>query len=104
MRYYFTRSFFAISLLFSYVSLSLTTVSARTPAEPIPGFGDIGSLLMSMMIPLVLFLGVLGFYLFIAVWSYNDASARGWESPALAPILILGGGLIGLIIYLKIRP
>lgn len=104
MRHHFTRSFSVILLLFSFVLLFLTTVSARTPAEPIPGSGDIASLLMFMIIPLIIFLGVSGFYIFIAVWSYNDASARGWESPALAPILILGGGLIGLIIYLKIRP
>ena len=40
----------------------------------------------------------------IIVWVYKDAKARNMENPALWIILIIFTGIIGLIVYLVIRP
>jgi len=40
----------------------------------------------------------------IIVWVYKDAKRRGVENPAIWIILIIFTGLIGLIIYLVVRP
>jgi len=40
----------------------------------------------------------------IIVWVYKDAKARNMENPALWIILIIFTGIIGLIVYLVVRP
>jgi hypothetical protein len=43
-------------------------------------------------------------WIFIAIWAYKDATARGMDNGCLWLVLILFTGLIGLIIYLVSRP
>jgi hypothetical protein len=40
----------------------------------------------------------------ILLWVKNDATARGMENPMLWMIIVLFTGLVGLVIYLLIRP
>lgn len=57
------------------------------------------------IIGLVIFIFVcLVVEIIILVWVYKDAKARGVDNPAVWLILIIFTGLIGLIIYLVVRP
>lgn len=44
------------------------------------------------------------FYILLLIWIARDAKNRGVENPALWVILVFLLGLIGLIVYLCIRP
>ena len=53
---------------------------------------------------IVFFLIVIGINIAILVWVQRDAKARGMDNPTLWLIVVLFTGLIGLIIYLLVRP
>jgi hypothetical protein len=79
-----------------------------TPMQPGPspqdvrgaafGFGIV--LLIIALISLVSFL----VWIFVAIWVHRDAQRRGMDNGALWAVLVFFLGLIGLIIYLVIRP
>ena len=52
----------------------------------------------------LLFPVFLAILLFGAVWLYRDATAREMDSPALWLIVVLVATVIGLIVYLIVRP
>jgi ABC-type tungstate transport system substrate-binding protein len=52
------------------------------------------------IIPLV----ALAIQIAIAVWVYKDAKARGMDNAVLLTVLTVFTGLIGLLIYLLMRP
>lgn len=52
----------------------------------------------------VVMVGVLVVNVLILMWVKKDAEARGMENPLLWVIIVLFTGLIGLIIYLLVRP
>ncbi len=99
----FVRYVPAYLVLLYFLTMIVTVVSAQTEPEPSSG-GDVGVLLLCMLIQLVIPLAILGVLIYLAVWSYKDAKSRKWENPALAPILILLGSWIGLIVYMLLRP
>ncbi len=47
---------------------------------------------------------LLALWIWICVWVYRDATAREMESPVVWVILLMLAGLIGLVIYLIVRP
>lgn len=42
--------------------------------------------------------------IFILIWVYRDAKARGMDNAVLWLVIVLFTGLLGLIIYLVVRP
>ncbi|MCK5773673.1 MAG: hypothetical protein KAH57_07770 [Thermoplasmata archaeon] len=100
----FVRYVPAYLLLIYFLTVIVTTVSAQTQTEPTSGGGDMGVFLLCMILQLLIPLAILGVLIYLAVWSYKDAKSRNWENPALAPILILLGSWIGLIVYMLLRP
>ncbi len=46
----------------------------------------------------------LGIQIALAVWVYKDARSRGMENAMLLTVLTVFTGLLGLIIYLLMRP
>jgi ABC-type tungstate transport system substrate-binding protein len=65
-------------------------------ASACAGLGCVGSLVFLAVI--------IGINVAIFLWVKNDATARGMENPILWPVIVLFTGLIGLVIYLIIRP
>ena len=57
-----------------------------------------------MIAMLVCFLVSLAIWVAICVYVYRDATARGMENAALWLIIVILTGLIGLIVYLIVRP
>lgn len=47
---------------------------------------------------------VLAINIFILIWVYRDAKARGMDNAVLWLVIVLLTGLVGLIIYLVVRP
>jgi uncharacterized membrane protein YhaH (DUF805 family) len=52
----------------------------------------------------LILLVALGVQVAIAVWVYRDAKSRGMENALLLTILCVFTGILGLIIYLLMRP
>jgi uncharacterized membrane protein YhaH (DUF805 family) len=57
-------------------------------------------LVVSLLIGLV----SVGVWIAICVWVYRDATRRGAENAVIWLILVIVTGLLGLIIYLIVRP
>lgn len=58
----------------------------------------------SCIFGIILGVGGLVVHIFIMVWTFNDATARGDSNAILWPILGFFFPLIGLIVYLAVRP
>ena len=57
-----------------------------------------------LVLTLLIAVASVAIWIGIVVWVYRDATARGAENAVLWLILVLVTGLIGLIIYLIVRP
>ena len=57
-----------------------------------------------MIAVLVFSIASLAIWIAICVYVYRDATARGMENAVLWLILVIVTGLIGLIVYLIVRP
>lgn len=82
-----------LSLLFPGTTL-LAQDDAAGAAAGIAGLG------CTCIIALV----ALGIQIAIAVWVYRDAKSRGMENAVLLTVLTVFTGLLGLLIYLLMRP
>jgi len=58
----------------------------------------------SCIVGIILGLVYLGVKIFVMVWAFKDATARGDSNAILWPILIFFTSIIGFIIYLAVRP
>ena len=56
------------------------------------------------VVGMIVSLVILVVWILIVVWVWKDANARGMDNPILWVIIVLLTGLIGLIIYLVVRP
>ena len=65
-----------------------------------------GFTLIELMIVIAIIGGLiyLGVKIFVMVWAFKDATARGDQNAVLWPILIFFTSIIGLVIYLAVRP
>ena len=88
------------SLLVLCLFLTVTIVTCAQAQGP--GGDDSGDPLLGGAF-VAICLGVLVINIFIMIWVYKDAEARG-ESGALWLIIVLFAGIIGLIIWLVVRP
>ena len=52
----------------------------------------------------IVMLVVLGIWIALAMWVYKDAKSRGMDNAVLLTIVTVVTGLLGLIIYLLMRP
>lgn len=52
----------------------------------------------------IIMLVALGIQVAIAVWVYRDAKARGMDNAILLTVLTIFTGLLGLLIYILMRP
>lgn len=55
-------------------------------------------------IELLILLAFLAVPFFLGVWVFRDATAREIDSPVLWVIVILIGNVLGLIVYLIVKP
>lgn len=49
-------------------------------------------------------LAIIVINILILIWVYKDAKARGMENPVIWLVVVLFTGILGLIIYLVVRP
>ena len=68
-----------------------------TAAETAAGIAAMGGCM-------VFFLILLAINVLILIWVYRDAKSRGVDNPVLWLVLVLFTGLIGLVVYLIVRP
>ena len=57
-----------------------------------------------MVVGLLISLASIALWVFICVWVYRDANARGMDNATLWVVITILTGLLGLIIYLIVRP
>lgn len=88
------------------LTASLLLLLAALPVlgqdEPTPGEAAAGIAAMGGCMIFVIALFVIN--ILILIWVYNDAKARGMDNPVIWLVVVLITGLIGLIIYLVVRP
>lgn len=75
-------------------------VSASHSFAELPGYGGVGVIIGGFVLFAIFWFIVA---ILLCVWVYRDAKARG-ENAALWLIIILISGIIGLIIWLIVRP
>jgi hypothetical protein len=63
-----------------------------------------GMAILIAIVSVVLAIGSIALWVFVAIWAANDAKARGMDNSALWVVLILFTGVIGLIVYIVSRP
>jgi hypothetical protein len=85
-----------LPLLFAFLPLPLLA-QETTPGEAAAGLAMMGGCMFFV-------LAIIAINILILIWVYNDARARGVESPAIWLLVVFFTGLIGLIIYLVVRP
>ena len=85
--------------------LSVGTLLAQT-ADDSPGndAAEAAGALAGFGCTCLIILIALGVQIAIAVWVYRDAKARGMDNALLLTILTVFTGLLGLLIYLLMRP
>lgn len=101
-------------LLLVAVVLGLCCLPLASFAQEMPEFpGDLGQEESAaaagvgcacLVIWLLVMLAIVAVWIAICVWVYRDATRRGAENAVLWLLLVIITGLIGLIIYLIVRP
>ena len=87
----------AIPLLIAATNLLAQDTDANEAAGAAAGFLGLGCSCIIMLV-------ALGIQIAIAVWVYKDAKSRGMDNAMLLTIVTVITGLLGLIIYLLMRP
>ena len=82
------------------VLFAVTNLFAQDADEAAGAAAGIAGLGCSCIIMLV----ALGIQIAIAVWVYRDAKSRGMDNAVLLTVLCVLTGLLGLLIYLLMRP
>jgi len=85
----------AASLLAAIPALAQTSTSGDAAGATIG--------IVMLICGLLMFVVVMAFYIWVAVWIYRDATKRGAPG-ALWALLWIILGILGLIIYLVVRP
>lgn len=91
-----TRLLIAIALLMFAFPL-LAQYEDSGAVETAAGLAAMGGCMIFVLIMLAINIAIL-------IWVYRDAKARGMDNAALWLVIVLLTGLVGLIIYLIIRP
>lgn len=65
--------------------------------------GAVGGI-MGLGCTCIFIIAMIGIQIAIAIWVYRDAKSRGMENAMLLTILTVFTGILGLIIYLLMRP
>ncbi len=87
----------SMALAFLAAMQAWNNFGAGTPPEELYGLLGLG--LYVTCISSIWIISIL-----LAYWAYKDAKSRNMDSPALWAIIVFFLGLIGLIIYLIVRP
>ncbi len=85
----------AASLLAAIPALAQTSTSSDAAGATIG--------IVMLICGLLMFVVVMAFYIWVAVWIYKDATKRGAPG-ALWALLWIILGVLGLIVYLVVRP
>lgn len=82
--------------------LSVTNLLAQdsTPSDTAGTAGAIAGMGCSCIIGLV----CMGIWIALAIWVYRDAKGRGMDNAVLLTIVTAITGVLGLVIYLLMRP
>ena len=96
------RFLLGLPLLFPFTDLLAQTTeqspsAGETAGGAIAGFAGLGC---SCIFCIVIF----GIWIALALWVYKDAKSRGMDNAVLLTIVTVITGLLGLIIYLLMRP
>jgi lysylphosphatidylglycerol synthetase-like protein (DUF2156 family) len=83
--------------------LTITCALAQDATGSDDAAGAAGAL-AGMGCTCIILLVAVGVQVAIAVWVYRDAKSRGMENAMLLTILCVFTGILGLIIYLLMRP
>ena len=86
-----------VILLLLLCALPLIAQDEPSAGEAAAGMAAMGGCVIFVVLLLVV-------NVLILIWVYNDAKSRGMENAVLWLIIVLITGLIGLIIYLIVRP
>ena len=81
----------------------VTNLLAQT-TENSPSSGEAAGALIGGTCGCICILVMLGIWVALAVWVYKDAKSRGMDNAVLLTIVTVITGLLGLIIYLLMRP
>jgi uncharacterized membrane protein YhaH (DUF805 family) len=91
-----------LSVLFILL-IAVTSAIAQDATGSDDAAGAAGAL-AGMGCTCLILLVAIGVQVAIAVWVYKDAKSRGMENAMLLTILCVFTGILGLIIYLLMRP
>lgn len=91
-----TRLLIAVALLIFAFPL-LAQYEDSGAAETAAGLAAMGGCMIFVLIALAINIAIL-------VWVYRDAQSRGMDNAVLWLVIVLLTGLLGLIIYLIVRP
>jgi phospholipase D-like protein len=92
-----THRFLAVLSTLMVSQLLLAQNNNGDPAASCAACGGCGVFIVLCLIGL-------GIAIFLAIWVSRDAKARGMDNATLWVVLVIFLGLIGLVIYLIVRP
>ena len=87
---------------FPFFFLTVPSLLAQTAEDTTAG--DAAGALAGFGCTCIILLVALGIQIAIAVWVYNDAKSRGMDNAVLLTVLTVFTGLLGLLIYILMRP
>jgi undecaprenyl pyrophosphate phosphatase UppP len=90
---------FLVAIPFLFAASNLLAQDS-TPTDNAGAAGAIAGMGCSCIIGLV----CLGIWIALAIWVYRDAKSRGMDNAVLLTIVTVITGILGLIIYLLMRP
>ena len=59
---------------------------------------------LAQLLPVFVIFGLLGLYLWSAVWAYRDASARGKQPIVIMLLVLLLSWPISVLVWIAVRP
>lgn len=84
--------------------LFLATSLLAQDSETTPSSADAAAGLIGGTCGCIFMLVCLGIWVALAIWVYKDAKSRGMDNAVLLTIVTVITGLLGLVIYLLMRP
>jgi len=80
--------------------ISMLIIPPSVPAYSIGSSSGITAIFVAIILGIIL---LFAFWIYVIIWIYKDAEKRG-ESGVLWLLIVLVAGLIGVIVWLAIRP
>ncbi len=77
---------------------------AQTSEEDSTSAGDAAAGLIGGTCGCIFILVMLGIWIALAIWVYKDAKSRGMDNAVLLTIVTVFTGILGLVLYLLMRP